>query len=60
MRHEWGDIMKHIIFECNDIQNYTEEDFLAHLGLHTGANTATEVTKMEQVLENWDKQRSAE
>ena len=50
---------KHIIFECNDIY-YTEENLLARLGLHTEANTATEVKKAKKVLEDWDKQRSAE
>ena len=51
--------MEHIIFECNDIY-FTEEELLCRLGLHEEAYNATEVKRTKQILEDWDKKRSAE
>ncbi|XP_028967767.1 uncharacterized protein LOC100907487 [Galendromus occidentalis] len=39
----YEETMEHVIFECNDIY-YTGEELLCRLGLHEGANNATEVS----------------
>ncbi|XP_018496940.1 uncharacterized protein LOC108864929 [Galendromus occidentalis] len=38
----YEETMEHVIFECNDIY-HTGEELLCRLGLHEGANNATEI-----------------
>ena len=55
----YEETLKHVIFECNDA-HYSEEQLLGRLGLNEGADNATDVRRTKRILEDWDKNRSAE
>ena len=51
----YEETVKHIIFECNDAY-FTDEDFLARLGLLEEMKDPSLVTNTKKILENWERE----